>query len=666
MIGMIAYFFRFSNCTQRIMNGIRQTLHERAANNASEFSEEEESWDESEKQQTTTTKSKNICPVGLQIGLPSFNFLMVMFCFIWFCMATYNLIPHVEEDLVGGIRSVFSDATLFLDNAVEQIDHLTDDNFEEFTDQFFAVTAGEVDEAGRNVSNEYGYTSVEEIMLYLNDTLSDYISEDQPHFLESLKVAKKSLVNLEIALSVFQENGAWEKLQPDTLFCDSWDDFASNNNERFMTCSGLLLAKDDIKAVDDNVFDDSISAIEDSEMLSNVMSPLANLVDQTLEGYNMLCNLSDNVELDGLLNIIDEIRLKIDSISDVLRGGFFNWEGFLNTTIQEPDGLDGLLNIFENFASIARYPILCGPAILIPYILLLLIGCIILACKIQKDALRKCGATMLLAGKVMFFVAAFFLGILAVACFIFGGSIQRIACFTLEMKDTEMTDPLDREVDCLIKNAFDDPTYTANASFSWESIIRDLQNETLSFYDVFQLGLILEEYIDDLHDEEEQFDNATEVIRHDLDIVVNETVEFITWNRKDEKTIKKVSHIAFYLEKAIEYIPEGEFIDATVIDPIDATLKAMAVFGNVTSRTTTTTTTTSTTTTSTTTTTTTTTPEREYFHLHQQTGMEAIEGLRFLASFGPPGTGKRKGGEKKQPFNRFHSHPGINNTTDST
>ena len=33
--------------------------------------------------------------------------------------------------------------------------------------------------------------------------------------------------------------------------------------------------------------------------------------------------------------------------------------------------------------------------------------------------------------------------------------------------------------------------------------------------------------------------------------------------------------------------------------------------------------------------------------------MEAIEGLRFFASFGPPGTGKRKGGEKTQPFDRF-------------
>ena len=45
--------------------------------------------------------------------------------------------------------------------------------------------------------------------------------------------------------------------------------------------------------------------------------------------------------------------------------------------------------------------------------------------------------------------------------------------------------------------------------------------------------------------------------------------------------------------------------------------------------------------------------------LCKQTGMEAIEGLCFLASFGPPGTGKRKGGEKMQPFKRFHSHSGI-------
>ena len=40
-----------------------------------------------------------------------------------------------------------------------------------------------------------------------------------------------------------------------------------------------------------------------------------------------------------------------------------------------------------------------------------------------------------------------------------------------------------------------------------------------------------------------------------------------------------------------------------------------------------------------------------------ETGLEAIEGLRFLASFPLPSTGKSKGGKKTQPFNRFASHP---------
>ena len=43
--------------------------------------------------------------------------------------------------------------------------------------------------------------------------------------------------------------------------------------------------------------------------------------------------------------------------------------------------------------------------------------------------------------------------------------------------------------------------------------------------------------------------------------------------------------------------------------------------------------------------------------MNTETGMEAIERLRFLASFPLPGTGKRAGGEKMQPFNRFASHP---------
>ena len=46
-----------------------------------------------------------------------------------------------------------------------------------------------------------------------------------------------------------------------------------------------------------------------------------------------------------------------------------------------------------------------------------------------------------------------------------------------------------------------------------------------------------------------------------------------------------------------------------------------------------------------------------HFHDCTEMGLEAIERLCFLASFPLPGTGKREGGKKTQPFNRFASHP---------
>ena len=98
------------------MSSIGQALQERDANRAFLFSDltenegtSDESCDESEKQQATPMKSKNIP----QICLPSVNFLIVMFPFIWFGMTTRNFIPHVEEDLVGGMRAVSNDATFF-------------------------------------------------------------------------------------------------------------------------------------------------------------------------------------------------------------------------------------------------------------------------------------------------------------------------------------------------------------------------------------------------------------------------------------------------------------------------------------------------------------------------------------------------------------------------
>ena len=49
------------------------------------------------------------------------------------------------------------------------------------------------------------------------------------------------------------------------------------------------------------------------------------------------------------------------------------------------------------------------------------------------------------------------------------------------LKDTEMTQPLDREIDELIHTAFDDPGYV-DVHWNLSSIVTDLQSEDKTFY----------------------------------------------------------------------------------------------------------------------------------------------------------------------------------------
>ena len=57
---------------------------------------------------------------------------------------------------------------------------------------------------------------------------------------------------------------------------------------------------------------------------------------------------------------------------------------------------------------------------------------------------------MLCAGNCVFLLVATTLWVLTVLFFATGGTLQRIGCFTMELKDTEMTAPLDREIDELL------------------------------------------------------------------------------------------------------------------------------------------------------------------------------------------------------------------------
>ena len=77
-------------------------------------------------------------------------------------------------------------------------------------------------------------------------------------------------------------------------------------------------------------------------------------------------------------------------------------------------------------------------------------GCCCGATGKPGGAARRHGANLLCAGNCVFLLVAVWMWIFTVLFFATGGTLQRIGCFTMELKDTEMTAPLDREIDELI------------------------------------------------------------------------------------------------------------------------------------------------------------------------------------------------------------------------
>ena len=79
-----------------------------------------------------------------------------------------------------------------------------------------------------------------------------------------------------------------------------------------------------------------------------------------------------------------------------------------------------------------------------------MVGCCVGATGKAGGSARKHGANMLCTGNFVFLSVATILWILTLIFFLTGGTLQRIGCFTMELKETEMTAPLDREIDELI------------------------------------------------------------------------------------------------------------------------------------------------------------------------------------------------------------------------
>ena len=546
--------------------------------------------------------------VQLERDLPiCFNFLMVMFGIMWYLMAVNKLGLDIEEGLAPGIKAVYSDSKLFLNNTIAQIDHFLDNNTAEFKKEFYTVVAGKLNDVGTDLGqNATNYNEITNILSYLNTTLSDYVTEDSIAFLDSLNNTINTLEELNNNINEYQQMEAWELLTSDDFFCDSWKyHLDSDSDLNYLDCDQLVQAKDNISEVDVTDFDNAINNLTDSLKLEEYLKPIQNLTNILVKGNTTLSCLSCNIEYTEVNDVVEMILENINLTSFKAR------EKFENISIVEPVGLNDTTDIIEEYGSYTRYILLCFPTIPISIsVLLLLFGCLISMHGKENGRWKKHSENMLCAGNFMFLLMAIILGIPTLICFIFGGSVQRIACFTLELKDTDgaMMEPLDREVEEFITAAFDNPNYTESVTFSWQSIITNIteleSNKTL--YDILQLDIFFQDFFDELEDGVELFDQAADDICvnpmvlwspfassidvhcGDIDELVTEIVTCASWDCNDTYVIENVSNIKAYLENAVECI-NGTQIDISkspLVKIIKDTLMAMSDFATLSSTTT--------------------------------------------------------------------------------
>ena len=129
----------------------------------------------------------------------------------------------------------------------------------------------------------------------------------------------------------------------------------------------------------------------------------------------------------------------------------------------------------------------------------------------------------------------------------------------------------------LIPQAFDDPGYD-DVHWTLESIVTDLQSEEKTFYQIFRLDVLLEEFITYLEDWESEtgVDTTVDDIRDSINGIVDDIVEYATWNETDKEIITAVSNITEYLVDAMDSIPQlDNLFDPDVVSPINNTLAAM-------------------------------------------------------------------------------------------
>lgn len=416
------------------------------------------------------------------------SMVMVVFGVAWYGFAANDLGHSVQNSLISSAEAIIYDTNLFIDNTVKQIEHLTKNNTEqEFVKAFEAVIADletDIQVVGNDILSPEGadYAEMTKKMEFLDGAVTNFIGTESVEIIRQLELAETSLEVLSDDVEAFKDMDAEWNFLSDTEnnFCT---EFAASVPPPTRTCEQILLAKDEL-VIDSTVYGVIIDALEDQvAALSTIYPDLTKITGALVEGEEILEDINGEFDLDELTAILDQLVqdliVQVDSILQEVQG----------IQLERPEEFDTTQEKIDEYGYVVTQLAIYIPSgILLISVLFLFLGCCCGAWGKAGGTARKSGANLLCFGTLIFLLVGFVFWSLTVVGFTAGGSVQRFGCYTLELKPTEMTEPLDREVDELIHNAFDNEVF-ADIKWNLTSIITDLAADK-SLYQIAHFDLI--------------------------------------------------------------------------------------------------------------------------------------------------------------------------------
>lgn len=487
--------------------------------------------------QVNKTDSMCLCVQSVLFGI---FLLFGILASAWYLSANDFALDGVDQ-LNANVDNIFDDSSLYVDNTVEQIHHLTGRNFDELTHEF---NVG-IDEGGKTFQQlldtfkvELRFQHLVNVSAFLQLTAANFKNDRKPNMTSALGGIKTSVDGISSEIDSLKNDPDVTAICSALSSCGSFEaDLANLNIDPDQIPDSTIL---DSIQIDTGTLD-VISSL--SDLLANAEQQLDSFASDFTQDYTG--EINKTLEDIGQ-TIKDEVGVFIEDVED------------LDLDQYKQDAQEVVDNT-QDLYKYAYYGFLVIGIFVVFVLALYFFGLVFGDCGKVGSSIKQSGGTCLCTGSCIFFLFSAFLWLFVTLFFIVGASVEHLGCRTMaDPSNSELGFLLEEVINDAIHESLDNSNLT-QVNFTLSTILDECSHNGTSLYSVFHLDMIYN--VSTLLDWRTQFD--IDIVIGEIKTLVTDSVNDVVQKTTiDLATTDSVNDVAQLFEQVINDV-------FGVIDPLD-------------------------------------------------------------------------------------------------